>query len=81
MTDEQHDSNGGKMQSAISAVRSDGRLFRGWVESMKKTPRGTLVIVAIPGSERDGYGQVERIFRSIYLEECRRYTMLDTLEE
>ena len=68
---------------AIVARRNDGRLFKGWVDGVKITARGTLVTIVSLTPDVDEYGQRynERNYRSIYLEECLNYTTADTLDD
>lgn len=71
------------LNHAIVARRNDGRLFKGWVDGVKVTARGTLVTIVSLTPDVDEHGQRynERNYRSVYLEECLNYTTADTLED
>lgn len=53
----------------IKAVRNDGKLFHGMIESVRSMPKGTLVVVASRGESMETY-HVQIDYSSVYLENC-----------
>lgn len=52
----------------FEGIRKDGREFRGTVEKVVKTVRGTLITISYTTGED---GEYSKNYKSLYLEECK----------
>jgi nucleoside-triphosphatase THEP1 len=53
----------------IKAVRNDGKVFHGMIQSVRSMPKGTLVVVSSRGESMEPY-HVQIDYSSVYLENC-----------
>jgi nucleoside-triphosphatase THEP1 len=60
----------------IKAIRKDGKLFHGMIESVRSMPKGTLVVVASRGESMEAY-HVQIDYTSVYLENCTKVELDD----